>query len=84
LHNVFRRLRVADNMSQEELKPGRILPIEFVKSLRVSPVDPLPNLLVVRQSASPSSYSGLATEKFMWKENILVRLTKARLQAQNS
>jgi hypothetical protein len=87
LHNVFCRLWVADNMSQEQLKPGRILPIEFVKGLRVSPVNPFPNLLVVRQSASsssPSSYSGLATEKFMGKRKYTGALDKARLQEQNS
>ena len=65
LHHVFRRLRVAHNLSQKCLQPRCMLPVKRVKCPGVTPADPLPCLAVVSQFLSPPCYSGLRAKRFI-------------------
>jgi hypothetical protein len=47
LQQVFRRLMIANDMSQKHFQPGRILSVESVERADVALTDSLPELSVV-------------------------------------
>jgi hypothetical protein len=71
LHQVFRRLTIANDMPQKHFQPGRILSVEGVEGADVALTDLLPELPVVSQSASPLTYSGYHVEKFIPRQEAI-------------